>query len=67
MDDRDFMKTNRYDQSNPNRWLFDKRLRVPCQTRVAVQRSADDAMGKACRRGADLSYRAHIATVLGLK
>jgi hypothetical protein len=30
------MKTNRYDQSNPNRWLFDKRLRVPHRPRMAA-------------------------------
>jgi hypothetical protein len=67
MDDRDFMKTNRYDQSNPNHWLFHKRLRVPHRTRVAAQRPADGAMGKACQSGADSSYRAPIVTVLGSK
>jgi hypothetical protein len=67
IDDSGFLKMNRYAQSNPNRWLFDKWLRVARQTRVTAQWLAGGAMGKAHRRGANFSYRVPIAMVLGLK
>jgi hypothetical protein len=56
MDDRDFMKTNWYAQSNPNRWLFDKWLRVARRTGVAAQPPTSSTMGKFHRRCANSTY-----------
>jgi hypothetical protein len=56
MDDRDFMKTNRYAQSHPNHWLFDKWLRGARRTGEAAQWPTDGTMGKVRQRGANLTY-----------